>query len=172
MQAEALKGAFETQRAMMALAAKCKKPSGAEMQDAVKATAEFIGQVQSKATTDRRHPGYNHLQALSEAVPALRWVMVEKTPGPHINDMWDCGAFNQTKILTEFKGKSEDHVAFAKAMKQIFVDLGAYEELFAFACPKFISPAPPPYDNLPANYNPQEAYRLQLRLFMVRARRG
>ena len=26
------------------------------------------------------------------------------------------------------------------------VDMGAYEELFTFACPKFISPAPPPYD--------------------------
>ena len=34
--------------------------------------------------------------------------MVEKTPGPHVNDMWDCGAFNQTKILTEWKGKSEE----------------------------------------------------------------
>merc|ERR1712087_37525 len=46
------------------------------------------------------------------------------------------------------------------------VDVSAFEELFSFACPKFISPSPLDYDNLPANYNPQEAYRLQLRLFL------
>jgi len=46
------------------------------------------------------------------------------------------------------------------------MDLGAYEDLFCFACPKFVSPAPPRYDDLPANYNAQEAYRLQLRLFL------
>jgi len=46
------------------------------------------------------------------------------------------------------------------------VDLSAYEELFSFACPKFVSPSPPNYDDPPATYNPQEAYRLQLRLFL------
>lgn len=45
-------------------------------------------------------------------------------------------------------------------------DLGAYEELFSFACPKFITPAAPAYDDLPAGYNPQEAYKLQLRVFL------
>ena len=54
-------------------------------------------------------------------------------------------------------------------MQSNIVDLAAFEELFSFACPKFISPAAPSYDALPANYNPQEAYRLQLRLFTVRA---
>ena len=46
------------------------------------------------------------------------------------------------------------------------MDMTAYEDLFSFACPKFVSPAPPKYDDLPANYNAQEAYRLQLRLFL------
>lgn len=50
------------------------------------------------------------------------------------------------------------------------VDLSAYEELFAFACPKFVSPSPPPYDDLPPTYNPQEAYRLQLKLFLAEVR--
>merc|ERR1740133_523059 len=45
------------------------------------------------------------------------------------------------------------------------MDIGAYEDLFCFACPKFVSPAPPKYDDLPANYNAQEAYKLQLHLF-------
>lgn len=45
------------------------------------------------------------------------------------------------------------------------VDASAFEELFSFSCPKFVSPSSPDYDNLPASYNPQEAYRLQLKLF-------
>jgi translation initiation factor 3 subunit L len=28
-----------------------------------------------------------------------------------------------------------------------------YEDMFAYACPKFISPIPPDYDSLPENYN-------------------
>ena len=29
-----------------------------------------------------------NLQAMGEAIPALGWVMVEKTPGPHVADSW------------------------------------------------------------------------------------
>lgn len=47
------------------------------------------------------------------------------------------------------------------------VDVVAYEELFSFACPKFISPSAPNYDDLPVNHGPQEAYKLQLRLFLL-----
>ena len=28
-----------------------------------------------------------------------------------------------------------------------------FEDMFAYACPKFISPIPPDYDSLPENYN-------------------
>ena len=73
-------------------------------------------------------------------------------------------------LITTLRDKYGDRMA---RMQSNNVDLGAYEELFAFACPKFISPSPPPYDAetgaLPENYAPQEHYRLQLRLFMVRA---
>ena len=31
-------------------------------------------------------PPSNALQAMGEAIPALGWVMVEKTPGPHVAD--------------------------------------------------------------------------------------
>eukprot|EP00967_Tisochrysis_lutea_P091985 scaffold132407_cov33-Tisochrysis_lutea.AAC.1 len=33
-------------------------------------------------------------------------------------------------------------------------------------CAQFVSPAPPPYDALPDDYSPQEAYRRQLKLFL------
>lgn len=45
-------------------------------------------------------------------------------------------------------------------MQANLTDLAAYEELFAFSCPKFLSAAPPPYE-APEDYHPQEARRLQ-----------
>ena len=125
-QAGLVKQAFEAQRAMLMKASKAKQPGPAEMQGVAKDTSELVGQIQGCATTDRRAADYHHRQAMSEAIPAIGWVMVEKTPGPHVNDMWECGAFNQTKILTEYKGKSDEHVAFARSMGKIFTDLAAY----------------------------------------------
>ncbi|GAB2275700.1 hypothetical protein Dimus_010454 [Dionaea muscipula] len=40
-----------------------------------------------------------------------------------------------------------------------------YDELFSYACPKFITPSAPNYDEPLVNYN-QDAYRLQLKLFL------
>ncbi|KAL6536260.1 hypothetical protein OROGR_012832 [Orobanche gracilis] len=40
-----------------------------------------------------------------------------------------------------------------------------YDELFSYACPKFITPSAPSYDEPLVNYN-QDAYRLQLKLFL------
>ena len=36
----------------------------------------------------RGHPTDKTIQAMGEAIPALGWVMVEKTPGPHVADSW------------------------------------------------------------------------------------
>ncbi|XP_011026651.1 PREDICTED: eukaryotic translation initiation factor 3 subunit L-like [Populus euphratica] len=40
-----------------------------------------------------------------------------------------------------------------------------YDELFSYACPKFISPSAPSFEEPLVNYN-QDAYRLQLKLFI------
>lgn len=45
-----------------------------------------------------------------------------------------------------------------------------YDELFSFACPKFVTPYPPPSFDAPLhNYN-QDAYRLQLTMFLDEVR--
>ena len=130
-QAKLVQACFQAQRDMLVLVAKCKKPDAATFQNNVlKATSDLLGQVQSAATSDRRAEDYNHRQAVAEAIPALGWVMVEKTPVPHINDMWEAGAFCQTKILTTYKGKDENHITYAKAVKTIFTDLAAFVKEF------------------------------------------
>merc|ERR1712050_226850 len=40
-----------------------------------------------------------------------------------------------------------------------------FEELFSYACPKFVSAAPPDFDNLDS-FNANEAHQRQLRLFL------
>lgn len=80
-QAELVKKCFEEQRALLLKASKAKKPSATELQEACKSQFELVGQIQGCATSDRRAADYNHRQAMSEAVPAMGWVLVEKTPG-------------------------------------------------------------------------------------------
>ena len=98
-QAQLVQQAFEAQRAMLLVVSKAKKVpmTDAGFQELIKPTSELIGAVQGKV--DRRSDSFNHLQAMGEAIPALGWVCVEKTPGPHIKDMWECGQFNQQKIV-------------------------------------------------------------------------
>lgn len=43
-------------------------------------------------------------------------------------------------------------------------DLAVFEELFSFACPKFLSPVVPNYDNVHANYH-KEPFQQQLKVF-------
>jgi len=129
-QAALVLACFEAQRDMLVLVSKCKKPDAATFQkECITATSDLLGQVQAAATTDRRAEDYNHRQAMAEAIPALGWVMVEKTPVPHVSDMWEAGAFCQTKILTSFKGQ-DAHITYAKAVKQIFTDLAAFVKEF------------------------------------------
>jgi len=44
-----------------------------------------------------------------------------------------------------------------------------YDELFSYACPKFITPSAPSFEEPLVNYN-QDAYRLQLKLFLYEAK--
>lgn len=43
-------------------------------------------------------------------------------------------------------------------------DLQVFEELFSFACPKFLSPVVPNYDNVHPNYH-KEPFQQQLKVF-------
>lgn len=50
-------------------------------------------------------------------------------------------------------------------------DEGAYEDLFSFSCPKFVSPCAPDYDE-PGSADHQESYKLQLSLFLNEVRQA
>lgn len=56
-----------------------------------------------------------------------------------------------------------------KMVKMQMGEEAVFDELFSYACPKFITPQLPSYDDPLAN-NSQEAYRLQLKMFLQEVR--
>jgi len=53
-----------------------------------------------------------------------------------------------------------------KRQRMVLGDTGVYDELFSYACPKFITASPPNFD-APGVNTSQEAYRLQLKMFLA-----
>lgn len=124
--------------------------------DAIKTFSNILFYIARTKQYHTRSFQYDQILKKNEQMYALLAVAASLSPQQSLDE----------NLVSQLRDKYGDRMSRMQSNK---VDLGAYEELFAFACPKFISPVPPNYDSLPPNYNPQEAYRLQLRLFMVRA---
>jgi len=75
----------------------------------------------------------------------------------------------QTKLVDESVNSQLRDKYGEKMMRMLRSDdeaFGIYDELFSYACPKFITPsAPPTFEEPLVNYN-QDAYRLQLKMFL------
>lgn len=72
----------------------------------------------------------------------------------------------QTKLIddsihAQLREKSDE-----KIQKMIDGNIGTFDELFSFSCPKFITPAAPDLNSQLHDYN-QDAYRRQLKLFLA-----
>ena len=75
-----------------------------------------------------------------------------------------------TGKLIEDGVKSSLQEKYAEKMAKMSAgDEAAFDELFSYACPKFVTPQPPAYDDPMAN-NSQDAYRLQLKVFLQEVR--
>ncbi|KFK27817.1 hypothetical protein AALP_AA8G433700 [Arabis alpina] len=74
----------------------------------------------------------------------------------------------QTKLVDEsVNSQLREKYGEKMARMQRYDDeaFGVYDELFSYACPKFITPAAPSFEEPLVNYN-QDAYRLQLKMFL------
>eukprot|EP01018_Ginkgo_biloba_P001413 Gb_07559 [translate_table: standard] len=75
----------------------------------------------------------------------------------------------QVKLVEENVNNQLREKYGEKMLRMQRSDEALYDELFSYACPKFITPSAPNYDEPPVNYN-QDAYRLQLKLFLSEVR--
>lgn len=92
-QSSYVKSAFDAQMKFVKLASESSAPSQNELMELLKPTSEQISAIQNFREKHRASKFFNHLSAISESIPALGWVCVAPTPGPHVKEMNDAGEF-------------------------------------------------------------------------------
>ena len=112
------------QRKMLVIASKCKKPDDKTLQTLVAPISEELGKAES--LRDRRSKNFNHLSMVAEGAVCLQWVCVDKTPASWMGDVIPGSEMYGNKVIMEFKGKDETHVAFAKEFKTFLLELQKY----------------------------------------------
>ncbi|KAH8413198.1 hypothetical protein KR009_008736 [Drosophila setifemur] len=170
-QAELVKGAFGLQTQYVTLATQIAQPAQANQADLLKPTSTQISAIQDFREKHRTSPFFNHLSAISESIPALGWVCVEKTPGPYVKEMNDAGQFYTNRVLKEWKEKDTTHVEWARAWIQTLTELQAYIRQHHTtglvwsgkgAAPARGAPPPPPPGGMPPPPPPLDLSALKL----------
>lgn len=123
-QAELVLAAVEAQKQYIAVAAVSKKP--ADPTALLKPTSDAMAKITELRDKSRTSKFFNNLSAVSEGIPALGWVLVEKTPGPHVGDMRGSSEFYSNRILKDFKGKDEAQVTWVSHYNTFLKELQAY----------------------------------------------
>lgn len=125
-QAEFVNKAFNAQLQFIQLASTSSQPAQAQLAALLKPTSDQISAIQEFREKHRTSPFFNHLSAISESVPALGWVCVSPTPGPHVKEMNDAGQFYTNRVLKDWKEKDATHVEWARAWVQTLSELQQY----------------------------------------------
>ena len=122
--------------------------------DATRVLGDICGAMQRSFKTgqSRKLPGpKDQFQKLYDRMIALLAIVTHVCPGVKIDEVLARGIREK----------------YGKQLHKIESGEEGYEDLFIFACPKFISPALPDYSNLSdESGSSQEAYRLQVKQFM------
>lgn len=121
-----VKKAFDAQLQYVTLSSQIAQPSQAQQMQYLKPTSDQISAIQDFRDKNRASPFFNHLQAISESIPALGWVCVAPTPGPHVKEMNDAGQFYTNRVLKDWKEKDTTHVEWARAWVQTLTELQQY----------------------------------------------
>jgi len=102
-QADLVKKAVTSHRELLGIAAQSKKPADSVFAQLIKPTADVILQVIALRDKNRAHSHFNYLSTLSEGIPALGWVAVSPTPGPHVDESRSSSEFYSNKILMQYR---------------------------------------------------------------------
>lgn len=125
-QSEFVSKAFQAQAAYIQLASTSSQPAQGQLGNLLKPTSDQISAVQDFREKNRTSPFFNHLSAISESIPALGWVCVSPTPGPHVKEMNDAGQFYTNRVLKDWKEKDATHVEWARSWIQTLTELQKY----------------------------------------------
>ncbi|KAH8298191.1 hypothetical protein KR018_010572 [Drosophila ironensis] len=166
-----VQSAFGSQLQYVTLATQIAQPAQPKQAELLKPTSTQISAIQDFREKHRTSPFFNHLSAISESIPALGWVCVEKTPGPYVKEMNDAGQFYTNRVLKEWKEKDVTHVEWARSWIQTLTELQAYIKQYHTtglvwsgkgAAPAGGAPPPPPPGGLPPPPPPLDLSALKL----------
>lgn len=129
-QAALVQQAVNAQRDFLKIAASSKKPSQDVINKLLAPTSELMGKITQLRDSKRSSKFFNHLSTVSEGIPALGWVLVSPTPGPHVGDMRAGSEFYSNRILKDFKGKEQVHVDWVAAFNGFLKDLQPFVKQF------------------------------------------
>ncbi|XP_020810806.1 adenylyl cyclase-associated protein 1 [Drosophila serrata] len=169
--AELVKSAFGFQLQYVTLATQIAQPAQPKQAELLKPTSTQISAIQDFREKHRSSPFFNHLSAISESIPALGWVCVEKTPGPYVKEMNDAGQFYTNRVLKEWKEKDVKHVEWARSWVQTLTELQAYIRQYHTtglvwsgkgAAPAGGAPPPPPPGGMPPPPPPLDLSAMKL----------
>ncbi|GAB0091849.1 Adenylyl cyclase-associated protein [Sergentomyia squamirostris] len=125
-QANLVKEAFDAQLKYVRLATEAAQPPQDRQMQLLQPTSQKIAAIQEFREKHRTSPYFNHLSAISESIPALGWVCVSPTPGPHVKEMNDAGQFYTNRVLKDWKEKDATHVEWTRAWVKTLTDLQQY----------------------------------------------
>eukprot|EP00245_Coleochaete_scutata_P009099 TRINITY_DN292_c0_g2_i1.p1 TRINITY_DN292_c0_g2~~TRINITY_DN292_c0_g2_i1.p1 ORF type:complete len:533 (-),score=111.36 TRINITY_DN292_c0_g2_i1:296-1894(-) len=123
--------------------------------DAIKAFNQVLLYIMRTKQYHEKSPQFDQILKRNEQIFALLAITLTLCP--------------QVKLVEENVNNQLREKMGEKMQRLQRWDEATFDELFSYACPKFITPAPPDFDLAPVNYN-QEAYRLQLRMFLMELR--
>ncbi|KAA0036607.1 hypothetical protein IC582_001643 [Cucumis melo] len=118
--------AFSVEKQLLVDVKQTRKPDLAGLAGFLKPLNEVILKANT-LTAGKRSEFFNHLKTVADALSALAWIAYTgkecgmSMPIAHVEESWQTAEFYSNKILVEFKSKDQNHVEWAKAMKELFL---------------------------------------------------
>ena len=98
---------FAAERKYLIVTTKAKKPDMASQiyMQCLKEMQEAIGHVNEIREGSRSSPLFSHLSMVSEGIPMVAWVTVERKPQDSVKEMQNSAQYYGDRIIKEYKEK-------------------------------------------------------------------
>ncbi|GMI88178.1 cyclase associated protein 1 [Hibiscus trionum] len=118
--------AFTVQKKLLIEIKQTQKPDMAGLVEFLKPLNEVILKVNAM-TEGRRSDFFNHLKSAGGSLSALAWIAYTgkdcgmSMPIAHVEESWQMAEFYNNKVLVEYRNKDQNHVEWAKALKELYL---------------------------------------------------
>jgi adenylyl cyclase-associated protein len=98
---------FAAERKFLIVTTKAKKPdiSSPVYMQCLTEMQEAIGHVNELRESNRSSPFFPHLSMVSEGIPMVAWVTVDRKPQDSVTEMLNSAQFYGNRVIKEYKEK-------------------------------------------------------------------